>query len=351
MKKVFELLRKEKPVDGDVGIEIEAEGRNMQEVDTKFWKTEDDGSLRGRFPESRAEFVLKRPISLKDVPAALQNLQAALPEAKFDFSFRTSVHVHINVQDMTEVEVMNFIYLYLLLEEPLVNFCGRERKGNRFCLRLVDAEGMLKHISRTFSDGLRYAMALDGNAVRYSAINLASLKKYGSLEFRAMRGNLEQETLNVWADTLCTLRDKAKKYGCPKDILKEFQELEPKDFMKTVLAHNYENFTYPRMVREMQRSFSLSLDLPYAYKEQQEAIKNKDEPDFEWLYQRPDLHITGHKKVGKDIFIQINNNAFWHAYPGAHENAQKYFRDLEAAQPAAPVRPKPIRKPVNLDDF
>lgn len=273
MKKVFQLLNKNKPIDGEVGIEIECEGKNLNIVDHGGWKTEDDGSLRGVFPDSRAEYVLTKPIMAKDVQEKVDFLRNEQKEATLDFSFRTSVHIHINVQDLTEAQVMNMVYTYLLLEEPLVNFCGRERKGNRFCLRIADAEGIIEYYSKMFGRGLRYIMAVNENDLRYAGINLASLKKYGSIEFRSMRGCMDAETLHIWANSLMSIKTYAQKFKAPLDIMQEFGKGTPRDFLRTVLGEYAVYYEYPRMAKEVQRSFSLTLELPYTYKEQKEEEK------------------------------------------------------------------------------
>lgn len=270
MKKVFQFLSKKSAITGDVGIEIECEGKKIQAVDTKFWQTEQDGSLRGRFPDEAAEFVLKKPIDIKNVPEALQELAEHQKNAKLDFGYRTSVHVHVNVQDLTNDELMNFIYTYLLLEEPLVNFCGRERKGNRFCLRVQDAEGLIFTLNEVFKQGVPEAMRVSEEAIRYSSLNIASLRKYGSIEFRAMRGNLDVDLITIWASSLVSIREFSKRFKEPKDVVRAFLDHDPKEFMKEALGEWYSYYTYPRMVKEIQRSYSLSIDLPFSFKSYKE---------------------------------------------------------------------------------
>lgn len=51
MLKLHELFDK-RLIEGDVGIEIECEGAGFRMIDTDTWTCEDDGSLRGKFPES-----------------------------------------------------------------------------------------------------------------------------------------------------------------------------------------------------------------------------------------------------------------------------------------------------------
>ena len=99
MKKLHELLGCKITKDPHVGIEIEAEGGNIQCVDTAYWRSEDDQSLRGRFPDERHEFV-SRVLKAHAISNALDELIDKQKGAKFDFSFRTSTHVHVNCTDM-----------------------------------------------------------------------------------------------------------------------------------------------------------------------------------------------------------------------------------------------------------
>src|ERR1700744_4528670 len=89
-----------KKSEGDVGIEIECEGNGLGVMNNQYWRTEDDGSLRGEYPYTRAEYILSKPIPISDVDKAMTLFHASLPKAKFKFSFRTSVHVHVNVQQL-----------------------------------------------------------------------------------------------------------------------------------------------------------------------------------------------------------------------------------------------------------
>lgn len=279
MKKLFELLKLNQ-VKGDFGIEIEVEGKNLVPLEDGIWTTHDDGSLRGRFPDSRAEYIFAKPLPRKDVRKALDYLADHLKNAKLDFSFRTSVHVHMNVQQLTYPQYLNVIYTYLLLEEPFLNYCGKERKGNRFCLRLQDAEGLLDALNRLFAVervGMPQLNAVAGDNIRYASVNLGATRTYGSLEFRAMRGNLNPEFIDTWVEALHRVREFAQKCEDPSEVFKKYAELEPKDFMVHVLGDIADKFIYARVVKDIQRSFSLSFDLPYAYSASLEEEKRKEE--------------------------------------------------------------------------
>lgn len=267
MKKLHEILG-QAPSDGDVGVEIEVEGKNLPHVDDAFWRSEHDGSLRGE----ALEYVFKKPVKADKAPALLKHLDKIFKAqgSELNFSFRTSVHVHVNCQHLTHAEYVSYIYTYLLLEEALMNYCGKDRKGNRFCLRLQDAEGVLENLQYVFQHE-RGLMDVAGDNMRYSAINLAATLKYGSLEFRAMRGNMDVDILSTWVATLVRLRDFSKEMGTPVAVYDLFAKLGARGFMKEALGELFEHYDYLKAAQDIQRSFSLSIDLPYAYKPAKEV--------------------------------------------------------------------------------
>jgi hypothetical protein len=269
MRKLHEILGK-KPTKGDFGIEIEVEGTDKQVEDPR-WKSEHDGSLRGR----SCEYVLSKPLALEDIRPALMSLANELKNEDLIFSFRTSVHVHVNVQQLNQLQLCNMIYTYLLLEEPFLTYCGKERKGNRFCLRLQDAEGLLDTLTPIFKlrEDALYEFPVDG--VRYAAINLGAIQNYGSLEFRAMRGNLDVDNIGTWVEALSAVRDFACEVDNPDAIFRMYMDMGPREFINLVLKEAAEAFAYPKMVQDMNRSCSLSLDLPMTFS--QYAVKPKEE--------------------------------------------------------------------------
>lgn len=242
----FRLAKKYKTA-GDVGIEIEVEGRNLPFVE-KFWRNEQDGSLRGE--ESR-EYVLAEPLSLKDARLALAYLDAQYKanDTVVDDSVRAGVHVHVNVQDLNMIELYNFMTLYLILEEVLVKWCGPHREGNLFCLRAGDADfliGQLQNVaeSRNFHE-------LHSDQLRYSSMNVKALGTYGSLEFRAMRGTRDLGLIHQWATVLVGLREVAKGFESPEKIIEGFSEGEAKGFLIKALGEHHKAFQcegYERML-------------------------------------------------------------------------------------------------------
>ena len=178
---------------GDVGLEIEVEGTNLPLHVEGFTRVH-DGSLRG--PET-GEYIFASPCNLRETKKRLKNLLTEYENHAtiIDTSYRTSTHVHINMQEDDMVTVYNMIILYLIFEDYLVKYCGEDREGNLFCLRMRDAEALLPMLLRAASS--RSWSALSNEWLRYAAINVCALSKFGSLEFRSMRGTDDLDAIYV----------------------------------------------------------------------------------------------------------------------------------------------------------
>lgn len=254
----FNLPRKHK-TDGDVGIEIEVEGERLPKLG-KYWKMEHDGSLRG--PEN-IEYVLERPMSLKDARIALKYLSVQYNKNNSDVhdSVRAGVHVHINVQDLNIIELYNFMTLYLILEEVLVKHCGEHREGNLFCLRTGDADYLLTQLQNAAEDKNFRQLVTD--QLRYSSMNVKALGTYGSLEFRAMRGTRDLELIYNWAAVLLNLREVAKQYPSPDKIIEGFSEGEARTFLTNALGVHAEVYMFEGFERMLCDGMRRAQDVAY----------------------------------------------------------------------------------------
>jgi hypothetical protein len=199
----------------DVGIEIELEGSNLS-VAHKYWVAHTDSSLRPN-PEA-IEYVLIQPVAHKEVAKYLSDLQEALEgnEAKLDPSDRCGVHVHVNCQQLTVSQVLCFICTYLVLEEALVKWCGEDREGNLFTLRAKDAEAL---VAMLITAATNQNFNNFNSEYRYSSINIASLIKFGSLEFRSLRTPKDFSTINTWVNLLMRIKQYAVGFSHPREII------------------------------------------------------------------------------------------------------------------------------------
>ena len=217
---------------GEVGIEIEVEGKNipLQDVTPAPWLYKPDHSLRGH---ENGEYVLAEPIPFKAVPGALKRLWTVFRKKKteFDDSNRTSVHVHLNCQNFHLNRLTSFMALYVISEELLTRWCGEHREGNLFCLRVKDAPAILRHMQQFIQQ--------DGNTrvsdgMHYAGLSIHSLPRFGSIEIRTLRGCSDPETIETWVSLLEQLYKKSESYPDPRDICGLFSCLGPLAFFDEI---------------------------------------------------------------------------------------------------------------------
>lgn len=249
--KIFQL-RNKIAVAGDVGIELEVEGENLPYHHIQgreprgiggSWSIVSDGSLR-----NGAEYILTKPVKASQVSKALKEMETLFKDAdtKPHYSFRTSSHIHINVNELEYEQVLNMIYTYALLENVITKVCGKNRIGNRFCLRIADAEGTLRNvqklIQRRARGGYNFTSVLDEGSTKYAGINVYVLRKYGSLEFRTMEGTNDWDRLQKWIDTLLAIREFSQKMKDIPAIWEELNKVGAKDFLTQVLGALAEDY-------------------------------------------------------------------------------------------------------------
>lgn len=230
--------------EGRLGIEIEVEGRNLPRPErqpfNKFWVIEHDGSLKGA---DNAEYVSKGALPRDGVVHALELLeeQYKLCESRVDESIRAGVHVHLNVQDKTPLELMTFLTTYFILENYFVNWCGKGRVGNHFCLRAEDAEFVVNQLVKVGqTKDWRHVNTED---VRYSALNLLSLFKYGTVEFRSMQGTRNLKKVLTWVDLILQLEKGAMQFGNPREVIQGLSDFNgPDNFSKFVMGNMFDQF-------------------------------------------------------------------------------------------------------------
>lgn len=275
MKKLYELLNKQ-PSLGDFGVEVEVEGKNLCDP-TKGWLTTRDGSLRGAYPREACEYIFNKPESLASSVRMIHQLNKNMEKnSKLNFSFRCSTHVHVNVQHLTYPQFLAFLYTSVLLENVLMNFCGTERINNRFCLRIQDAELYVDLLKNLFKSSA-YLGDIRENDLRYSAINIGSVNKYGSVEFRGMRGTLDKEVLIPWLKILYAIREFSVNQNDPHNVHDLFVRNSPEYFVRMIIGDGLFNIVnYKHLTNDIRKSYSLSLELAHTYNP--ENLKEKKNP-------------------------------------------------------------------------
>jgi hypothetical protein len=221
-------------VPGEIGIEIEMEGRRLMPPNegdaSRYWRYTEDNSLRGQ----SLEYVLTSPVTRDEAPVALKSLSKLFRDngCKLEPSDRCGVHIHVNCQELTFKQVINFACLYFVFEDMLVKWCGEDREGNLFCLRAKDAEYIVTFLTRVITtNSFRYMKEQD---IRYASINFYALAKYGSLEFRAMRTPKDLALIDTWMNMLLAVKDASLAYSETYEIVEGVSANDAQQFTKMV---------------------------------------------------------------------------------------------------------------------
>ncbi len=215
MPKILDIMHVD-PKDGTYGVEIEVGGTNLPPGIPNFWKATVDGSIKGS--NEAVEYIFKGPMSYDKSVEAVLHLSDYFKKygSVIDDNATAGVHVHVNVQNYSITDLFTLITLYHILEIPLLEFCGEYRSGNHFCLRATDAEEIIHTYYKIMKE--KNFKFLNDN-LRYSALNIVSLKKFGSVELRGMRTSKNFQDTIDWLGLVNRVVLSAKEFKTPLEIM------------------------------------------------------------------------------------------------------------------------------------
>ena len=196
-----------------VGIELEYERIKIDPytiLNLDLWEITEDGSLRMVEPGTMSlELRYKRPLGGLDSEKALVSLNRFLKrDSTILVSERTGLHVHVDFRDVSIDQLRNF-YIYYLLSEPfLYNYSGAGRDKNIFCVPMYRTPAI---ITGQLNLGAFTAKSRIGRSLqsmhKYSGINLGSLARKGSIEFRMHPSSTDVNRIQQWINILLKLTE------------------------------------------------------------------------------------------------------------------------------------------------
>lgn len=221
-----------------IGVEVELEhASGMAQQRLPSWSTKPDGSLR----DDGMEFVFRRPKQGTDALKAFEELEEAAKQRPPKSTVYCSTHVHMNFLSSTIMEVLNFVSLYMLVEDALARYCGPDRENNMFCLTVSNAEEQLDMYQELMRTQDINAISKRGEGrVKYSALNLYTLVRFGTVECRLAKGMYTKQELVDWVNLLMCIRRYALRMDTPMDTLIQMSRMGTNDFMKDIFGKYYE---------------------------------------------------------------------------------------------------------------
>lgn len=203
-----------------IGVEHELEGvPNPPSVDG--WRTETDGSLRN----NGIEYVFDGPAGGAVAEARIAEFAKRIDGVGYIINERTSTHVHIDFRDATVRDVARFVAVYCLLEDVLFQMCDKSRIDNPFCVPFRSSQRMLSAMRRMLERGSFDTRSIS-HELRYGALNLASLQRYGTVEVRMRETVIDPEELIFWCNIFLAI----------KQFVRSWTDVDPINVVQTMSA-------------------------------------------------------------------------------------------------------------------
>jgi hypothetical protein len=233
----------------EVGIEIEYEGNNFPRRIGNTWTTTRDGSLN---VGEGIEYVSK-PLKRDEVAPALYSLRRSFKSYSTQVTptVRAGTHVHVSVQDLREYQLFNYIVAYGILDNAITEqYCGPTRAGNLFALRFSEAEYSMFMLEMVARDIKKRSVLLKSSEIRYSSMNLNSIFKYGTVEFRSMRSSDMPADIKTFVDIVLSIKDFSKRFDNPTNMYKYIKK-DTARFVKEALGKRLKVFDQDKLLQSV----------------------------------------------------------------------------------------------------
>lgn len=218
------------------GVEVEAEFREPPMMAPEGWVGKADHSLRGMFS---IEYVSTKVLNRIPMEARLDELWEHMKKYDMVDTVRAATHIHVNMKGTNALYLANVLTLYYLVEDTVIKYgCGAGRFGNFFCLPGSQCGLTPGRVAGLFSWNYNTVnlRSLQEDFDKYAALNLNALRKFGSLEFRALRTPTDnpdsiKEILALFSKILVL----ARKYEHPSLIVSELSAQGAEKFVEFLL--------------------------------------------------------------------------------------------------------------------
>jgi len=174
-------------------IQVESEWYNHNT--RNHWKIVSDATVsNGSYGGELVSPVLKGGAGLLELQKILEALNSF---SEIDVDHRCGVHVHLSYDDMQVSHIQNIYKRYAHFEDTIDTWFPKSRRAdsNRWC-RSIQNNHDLQRVAN-YSGSTRGMSRLASS--RYVKLNLQSLSRHGTIEFRQHAGSTDFEKISHWA--------------------------------------------------------------------------------------------------------------------------------------------------------
>ncbi len=255
-----------------IGLELELESSRTQSlawVDKQsMWTVHNDGSLR----QNGIEYVFANPLWGGDIDAALQLFEDSTKGTAFVDTGYGSTHVHYNVGNLCTTEVMSIVVGWAILEDSFLTVCKPSRDGNNFAQRfnvlnnLVSTLSSTNRIERLFTN-------ISQDYWKYANLNLATIRTFGTLEFRPYHSTWDVKEIRAWIDRIINFCKGMVAIGTPVQVL----ELADRDLDSFITKYAGVPAT-EQLIDLTRRNISTAFRLAYVVDEWEDVKAFRENP-------------------------------------------------------------------------
>lgn len=244
------------------GVEVEYENvidpPNVRDI---RWNVTPDGSLRN----NGLEFIT-HPISLHQAVTAFRHLNRVAGQESWEDTARTGIHVHADMRDLTFDRVKGVIAAYAAFEPLMFRLVDTTREENIYCVpwyRAPDQARVVPFLGRRRIDTERTAGV---GLVKYSALYLRPLWKFGTLEFRQAETWRDPAPFRRWICAISRLVEWGKD-ETPESVIEKCSS-NPNQLVQDIFGWTMRHVTDPESVMDEVNSLATVDEMiPYTYKE------------------------------------------------------------------------------------
>lgn len=171
------------------GLTVDSTFRRQQQVPNS-WKVVGDSSVTGDYPFEIVSPILKGQEGLNQLKTAC----LALSGLNVKINKSCGLHVHFDASTIGGAQLQNLLINYIRYEPIIDSLMAPSRRANNntYCKSLISHESNILTLEPT------KANLTNAISNRYYKVNLQSLARHGSIEFRQHAGTVNYTKIENW---------------------------------------------------------------------------------------------------------------------------------------------------------
>jgi len=189
--------------------------------------------------ELYAKSAFTKEVYEKVIPILYKVVEDKKYNTSITSSVRSATHIHINMSDFTIMQLLTFTTMFHILENVIVENCGKGRNGNTFSDTLSNCYNISNRIISFLSGKPSTFKNVFNDDIRYAALNLAALHQFGTVEFRPLRtpadnGQIILDFIDIFFMMRKVVEDKTLK--SPVDVIRIYKTVGYQGFLDTIFG-------------------------------------------------------------------------------------------------------------------